>query len=145
MTTERSALSPSEGPTESNITNATTATNKPSAKPGVVKKKGAKPKMTAKEKRERGLEIERILAALPLEFRGDDPNLRRHIEQVLEKFLDNPGESFNSTLPPSLFVSQRHVTWRLCSYCVRQAPRFEPGEGEQVSHRVSESQDREER
>ncbi len=52
--------------------------------------------MTAKEKRERGLELERILAGLPLEFRGDDPNLRRHIEAVIEKFLDNPGEGFSS-------------------------------------------------
>ena len=58
--------------------------------------------MTAKEKRERGLELERILAALPLEFRGDDPNLRRHIELVVEKFLDNPGEAFNSA---SLIIS----------------------------------------
>ncbi|TBU43715.1 hypothetical protein BD309DRAFT_960085 [Dichomitus squalens] len=105
MTTERSAMSPSEGPTEANITAGTGGTNKSAAKPGVVKKKGTKPKMTAKEKRERGLEIERILAALPLEFRGDDPNLRRYIEQVIEKFLDNPGESFNIVAfvkPPDL-------------------------------------------
>ena len=52
--------------------------------------------MTAKEKRERGLELEKILGALPLEFRGDDPNLRRHAEMVIEKFLDNPGEAFSS-------------------------------------------------
>ena len=97
MTTERSALSPSEGRTEAAISIASTSANKTTAKPGIMKKKGAKPKLTAKEKRERGLEIERILAALPLEFRGDDPNLRRHIELVIEKFFDNPGESFNST------------------------------------------------
>nr|VWP00285.1 Protein kinase domain-containing protein [Ganoderma boninense] len=105
MTTERSALSPSEGRTEATISTATTSANKTTAKPGVLKKKAAKPKLTAKEKRERGLEIERILAALPLEFRGDDPNLRRHIELVIEKFFDNPGESFNIVAfvkPPDL-------------------------------------------
>ena len=92
-TVERSALSPTEAPTESTIT----ANHAPAKqKPGVVKKKGAKPKMTAKEKRERGLELERILAALPLEFRGDDPTLRQHVEMVIEKFLDNPGQGFNS-------------------------------------------------
>ncbi len=92
--TERSALSPTDSPTESTIiANSARATK---AKPGAVKKKGGKPKMTAKEKRERGLELERILAGLPLEFRGDDPNLRRHIEAVIEKFLDNPGEGFSS-------------------------------------------------
>ncbi|KAH9925448.1 uncharacterized protein BXZ73DRAFT_50006 [Epithele typhae] len=60
----------------------------------ILKRKGPR-KLTAKEKRERGLELEKILAALPLEFRGDDPNLRRNIEQVIEKFLDNPGDAFN--------------------------------------------------
>ena len=85
-------MSPTDGPTEATITSQP----KPQAKTTAVKKKGAKPKMTAKEKRDRGLELERILAALPLEFRGDDPNLRRHIEQVIEKFLDNPGNAFNS-------------------------------------------------
>ena len=96
VTTERSALSPTEGRTEGTISTASTSVNKPVAKPGIVKKKGMKPKMTAKEKRERGLELERILAALPLEFRGDDPTLRQHVEMVIEKFLDNPGQGFNS-------------------------------------------------
>ncbi|TFK94351.1 hypothetical protein K466DRAFT_649422 [Polyporus arcularius HHB13444] len=91
--TERSALSPTDSPTESTIIANSARVTK--AKPGAVKKKGGKPKMTAKEKRERGLELERILAGLPLEFRGDDPNLRRHIEAVIEKFLDNPGEGFS--------------------------------------------------
>ncbi|KAH9929017.1 uncharacterized protein BXZ73DRAFT_90475 [Epithele typhae] len=70
----------------------------------ILKNKGPR-KLTAKEKRERGLELEKILAALPLEFRGDDPNLRRNIEQVIEKFLDNPGDAFNITAfvkPPEL-------------------------------------------
>jgi DASH complex subunit DAM1 len=57
---------------------------------GVLKKKALKPKMTAKERKERDvrpfppskiglmtffhqLEIERIISALPLEFRGSDP------------------------------------------------------------------------
>ena len=85
-------------------TTASTSAAAPNQKTGtVVKKKGAKPKMSAREKRERGLELEKILAALPLEFRGDDPNLRRHVEMVIEKFLDNPGEAFNSE----------------CSFCIR--------------------------
>ena len=109
-TVERSALSPTEAPTESTIT----ANPAPPAKqkPGVVKKKGAKPKMTAKEKRERGLELERILAALPLEFRGDDPTLRQHVEMVIEKFLDNPGQGFNSA--SSRPISVVPVSTRLC-------------------------------
>ena len=83
---------------ESSLASANPASDKkpPPAKTDVKKKPGAKPKMTAREKRERGLELEKILAALPLEFRGDDPNLRRHIEMVVEKFLDNPGQAFSS-------------------------------------------------
>lgn len=43
-----------------------------------VRKKG-KPKPTAKERRECGLALEKIVSALPLEFRGADPN---HIEAL---------------------------------------------------------------
>ena len=130
MTTERSALSPSEGRTEATISTATTSANKTTAKPGVLKKKAAKPKLTAKEKRERGLEIERILAALPLEFRGDDPNLRRHIELVIEKFFDNPGESFNSTWCFSTFsvCTVEPVVYCSCRVCEATGPK--PGESE---------------
>ena len=60
---------------------------------GILKKKttGKPAKLTAKEKRERGLAIDKIVSVLPLEFRGNDPNLRRNIEQVIEGFLDRQG------------------------------------------------------
>lgn len=61
-----------------------------------VKKKG-KPKMTAKEKRERSLFVDKVVTALPLEFRGSDPNLRRNVETVIEGFLDRPERGLGST------------------------------------------------
>ncbi|KII87910.1 hypothetical protein PLICRDRAFT_92792 [Plicaturopsis crispa FD-325 SS-3] len=58
----------------------------------VVKKKGAKPKLSAKEKKERNIAIENAVSSLPLEFRGNDPNLRRNIEMVIESLMDNAGK-----------------------------------------------------
>lgn len=59
---------------------------------GILKKKTTgKPKLTSKEKKERAISIERIVNSLPLEFRGNDPNLRRHIETVIEGFMDREG------------------------------------------------------
>ncbi|SJK98680.1 uncharacterized protein ARMOST_01949 [Armillaria ostoyae] len=52
------------------------------------KKKGKKPKLTTKEKKERSLEIEKIVSCLPLEFRGSDPTLRRNMEMVVEGMID---------------------------------------------------------
>ncbi|KAK7465332.1 DASH complex subunit dam1 [Stygiomarasmius scandens] len=64
------------------------------AKPTVKKVvKGKKPKMTAKEKRERGLELEKVICNLPLEFRGSDPTLRKHIESVIEGIWDAPNKT----------------------------------------------------
>ncbi|CAK5270296.1 unnamed protein product [Mycena citricolor] len=57
------------------------------SRPG-VKKKAGKPKLTAKEKKERSIEVEKVIACLPLEFRGSDPNLRRNMESVIEGLLD---------------------------------------------------------
>ncbi|KAI0672418.1 hypothetical protein C8Q78DRAFT_1026999 [Trametes maxima] len=102
-------LPTTDGPTETTIGGAgpSGSANKSTAKGGAAPKtkKVAKPKMSAKEKRERGLEIERLLAALPLEFRGNDPALRRHMEMVVERFLDRPDEGFNIVAfvkPPDL-------------------------------------------
>ncbi|KAG6820536.1 hypothetical protein H0H93_015707 [Arthromyces matolae] len=54
--------------------NVSTNTSGPTAKPtGILKKKIGKAKLTAKEKKERSLEIEKIISCLPLEFRGSDP------------------------------------------------------------------------
>ena len=62
---------------------------------GILKKKG-KPKLTNKEKKERSIMIERVVSTLPLEFRGSDPNLRRHIDTVIEGFLDREGRGVAS-------------------------------------------------
>ncbi|TFK19887.1 hypothetical protein FA15DRAFT_674069 [Coprinopsis marcescibilis] len=56
-------------------------------------KPGAKVKMTAKEKKERSIELERIVSCLPLEFRGSDPSLRRNMESVLEGLMNAPGNT----------------------------------------------------
>lgn len=76
------------------------AASSSTASKGTVKKKG-KPKLTAKEKKEHALYIERIVTALPLEFRGNDPNLRRQIEQVIEGFLHKEGRGLASMSPSS--------------------------------------------
>ncbi|THV06558.1 hypothetical protein K435DRAFT_815938 [Dendrothele bispora CBS 962.96] len=55
--------------------------------------KGKKPKMTAKEKRERGMELEKVICNLPLEFRGSDPTLRKQIESVIEGIWDTPNKT----------------------------------------------------
>ncbi|KAJ7366655.1 hypothetical protein DFH08DRAFT_835084 [Mycena albidolilacea] len=93
--------------TEMDITyNGLTTTNAsvPSAKPGVKKKPG-KPKLTAKEKKERSIEIEKVISCLPLEFRGSDPNLRRNMEGVIEGLLNAPAQTAKLTdliQPPDL-------------------------------------------
>lgn len=56
-----------------------------------MKKKG-KPKLTAKEKKERSFMIDKVISVLPLEFRGNDPNLRRNMETVIEGLLDKEGK-----------------------------------------------------
>ncbi|KAH7887118.1 hypothetical protein F5I97DRAFT_1807400 [Phlebopus sp. FC_14] len=68
-------------------TNVTDNVVKSNPKP---KKKG-KPKLSAKEKRERSLAIEKIILCLPLEFRGSDPNLRRNMESIVEAMMDSGG------------------------------------------------------
>ncbi|KAJ6610691.1 hypothetical protein B0H10DRAFT_2059133 [Mycena sp. CBHHK59/15] len=94
--------------TETDITYAgftTTNTSAPSNKSGVVKKKPGKPKLTAKEKKERSIEIEKVISCLPLEFRGSDPNLRRNMENVIEGLLNAPGHNAKLTdliSPPDL-------------------------------------------
>ncbi|EMD37276.1 hypothetical protein CERSUDRAFT_113930 [Gelatoporia subvermispora B] len=70
-------------------TAASTTSSKaaPTATKGILKKKKV---LSAKEKKERGILADKVVSHLPLEFRGSDPNLRRHIEMVIEKFLDRP-------------------------------------------------------
>ncbi|KAH9478498.1 hypothetical protein JR316_0008953 [Psilocybe cubensis] len=75
-----------------NATGASSNATK-SGVPVPVKKKGAKAKLTAKEKKERSLEIERVVASLPLEFRGSDPSLRRNMEDVIEGIMYCPTQT----------------------------------------------------
>lgn len=113
--------------------NMTTATGVSSNKSGIpAKKKAGKPKMTAKEKKERGvgvlfgfslwqlfillpqIEIERIIACLPLEFRGSDAvcrhlsllflsltglkqTLRRNMETVIEGLMAASAQGLKCT------------------------------------------------
>ncbi|KAH9924029.1 uncharacterized protein B0H18DRAFT_1013100 [Fomitopsis serialis] len=87
------APSADEAGNETVLANATaaSATTAASGSKVPVKKKVGKPKLTTKEKRERGLLMEKVANTLPLEYRGSEPNLRRWLEQVIEGFLDRPG------------------------------------------------------
>jgi DASH complex subunit DAM1 len=60
---------------------------------GGLKKKAAKPKLSAKERKERGMAIESVVSSLPLEFRGNDPSLRKNMETVIEHLMDKEGSS----------------------------------------------------
>ncbi|KAH9887059.1 hypothetical protein C8Q73DRAFT_714552 [Cubamyces lactineus] len=137
-TLERSELPTTDGPTEaSTITAASGPATGAGAKAGgaVKKKAGAKPKMTAKEKRERGLEVERLLSALPLEFRGNEPTLRRHMEMVIEKFLDRPDEGFSIVAfvkPPDL--NQARVNKCLIALVNRKIVRKDNSTGSVLYH-----------
>ncbi|KAG6898022.1 hypothetical protein C0992_007018 [Termitomyces sp. T32_za158] len=69
-----------------NVTTDTSAQTSKSV--SIPKKSSKKPKLSAKEKKERSLEIEKVISCLPLEFRGSDPNLRRSMETVIEGLLN---------------------------------------------------------
>ncbi|KAF5314703.1 hypothetical protein D9611_007217 [Ephemerocybe angulata] len=94
---DQSAFTEMTEPDTTYMGNTTTATGASAAsgKSGSIPKKkvGAKPKMTAKEKKERSMEIDRIVSCLPLEFRGSDPSLRRNMETVIEGLLAAPGNT----------------------------------------------------
>ncbi|QRV75946.1 DASH complex subunit Dam1 [Ceratobasidium sp. AG-Ba] len=54
-------------------------------------KPGAKPKATtAKEKKERMNAIDKVINALPLEYRGSEPRLRENMETIISKLMDAP-------------------------------------------------------
>lgn len=57
---------------------------------GAKARPGAKPKLTAKEKKERAVVIEKVINALPLEYRGSEPRLREHMEVIINKLMDAP-------------------------------------------------------
>lgn len=102
---------------------------------GAPKKKGTKPKLTAKEKKERSIEIERIISCLPLEFRGSDPNLRRNMEGVIEGLMNAPGNTVKLTdliKPPDL--SQARVNKCLIALVNRKAVQKENNTGTVLYH-----------
>ncbi|KZV71723.1 hypothetical protein PENSPDRAFT_605401 [Peniophora sp. CONT] len=57
----------------------------------VLVKKGKKPALSAKEKKARSLAIDKAVTSLPLEFRGNDPTLRKNVETVIELLMDASG------------------------------------------------------
>ncbi|KAI5993937.1 hypothetical protein EDD15DRAFT_2387956 [Pisolithus albus] len=69
------------------VTSASTTTAM--TKPPTKAKKKAKPKLTAKEKKERLMTIEKLIYCLPLEFRGSDPMCS--MESIIEAMMDNEG------------------------------------------------------
>jgi len=77
--------------TASSAVISTSAANKSDPVSRAVPKKKGKPKLTAKERKERMMAIERIIMSLPLEFRGSDPGLRRNMEMVIEFMIDSDG------------------------------------------------------
>ncbi|KAG8908112.1 hypothetical protein FRC01_007497 [Tulasnella sp. 417] len=52
---------------------------------------GKKAALTAKEKKARDAKIDRVINVLPLEFRGNDPDLRKVMEGVIGCLMDNEG------------------------------------------------------
>jgi len=120
-----------------NTTGTTTTSNNPAPTKGILKKKatGKPPKLTGKEKRERGLAIDKIVSALPLEFRGNDPNLRRNVEQIIEGFLDRPGRGvgiLELVKPPDL--NQARVNKCLIALVNRKVVRKENSTGSVLYH-----------
>ncbi|EGO04007.1 hypothetical protein SERLA73DRAFT_175733 [Serpula lacrymans var. lacrymans S7.3] len=112
-------------------TNASANTAKPATKP---KKKG-KPKLTAKEKKERSLAMEKIISCLPLEFRGNDPNLRRNMETVIEGMMDSDGRGvklIELIAPPDL--NQARVNKCLIALVNRKIVRKDNSTGSVLYH-----------
>ncbi|KAJ7825160.1 DASH complex subunit Dam1-domain-containing protein [Mycena leptocephala] len=88
-------------PSEANVTNTQTNASLSNASISSFatgsKKTLAKPKLSAKEKKERSKEIDKVISCLPLEFRGSDPNLRRNMEAVIASLLSAPAQTAKLT------------------------------------------------
>jgi DASH complex subunit DAM1 len=89
---DRTSITDPETTFAANSTN--NASGQASGKSGTTTKvkKAAKPKLTAKQKKERSIAIEKIISCLPLEFRGNDP---------VCSLISSP---FLSTLNPPSFI-----------------------------------------
>ncbi|KAE9409218.1 hypothetical protein BT96DRAFT_953610 [Gymnopus androsaceus JB14] len=123
----RASVDPEATFTSGSAPPKTTATKK------VVK--GKKPKLTSKEKKERAIELERIIGFLPLEFRGSDVNLRRHMETVIEGIWDSPSQTVklpDLIQPPEL--NQARVNKCLIALVNRKIVRKESSTGTVLYH-----------
>ncbi|KAG8892580.1 hypothetical protein FRB99_002612, partial [Tulasnella sp. 403] len=107
---------------KSDITYATeepsTATVKAPAKAapqGILKNAGASSKlpvkgskMSAKDKKARDAKIDRVIQLLPLEFRGNDPEIRRVMEGVIGSLMDHEaGQRIAEIVKPPLLPQAR--------------------------------------
>ncbi|KAJ1310943.1 hypothetical protein OPQ81_009455 [Rhizoctonia solani] len=83
---------PSPGPESEGVQGDASVRVPPQASTSSVAKgrSGVKPKMTAKEKKERASAVEKVINALPLEYRGSEPRLREHMEAIINKLMDSP-------------------------------------------------------
>lgn len=82
-----------------------TCTSTGVAKQPTKTRRKAKPKLSAKEKKERSMTIEKLISCLPLDFRGRDPNLRRNMETIIEAMMDSQGKGvklIDLIAPPDL-------------------------------------------
>ncbi|PFH49326.1 hypothetical protein AMATHDRAFT_147837 [Amanita thiersii Skay4041] len=97
---------------------------------GVVKKKKGKGKLSAKEKKDRRIQVENIIKCLPLEFRESDPALRRDMESVIEGILDAPDQTvklMDLIKPP--FLNQARVNKCLIALVNRKAVKKDNSSG----------------
>lgn len=119
-------------------TNATTrnaSTSIPKTSSTGIPKKKVKPKLTAKEKKDRSLSLEKIVMTLPLEFRGSDPGLRRNMESVIEFMMDSNGRGIRLIeliKPPDL--NQARVNKCLIALVNRKIVRKENSTGTVLYH-----------
>jgi DASH complex subunit DAM1 len=96
VTTEADTIA-DEPPTGQDMTYATITDVLPSAVPSksIEAEKSTKPKakpkpgkMTAKEKKIRDAQVDKIVQVLPLEYRGSEPDLRRTAEYVINTLMN---------------------------------------------------------
>lgn len=119
--------------TNATTRNASTSITK-TASTGIPKRK-VKPKLTAKEKKDRSLSLEKIVMSLPLEFRGSDPGLRRNMESVIEFMMDSDGRGIRLVelvKPPDL--NQARVNKCLIALVNRKIVRKENSTGTVLYH-----------
>ncbi|TEB34252.1 hypothetical protein FA13DRAFT_1685574 [Coprinellus micaceus] len=129
---EQSALTEATEPDTTYTANTTASTKNGGASGSGAKKKvgGVKPKMSAKEKKERGIEIDRVVSVLPLEFRGSDPGLRRNMEMVIDGLMNAPSQTVklpDLIKPPDL--NQARVNKCLIALVNRKAVKKDSSSG----------------